>query len=213
MTAIINLIIAHSHPHFLLILQNIIRSYQGFRVVGKAGNFADLMQMATTLKSDVIVADIALPGMRGFTALQELMVALNQPGIILSWSHHHQPVINEVIAAGCAGCIIHDANPAEYLRAIKKTIKGEVFYCSQTERVIGANIQGRDAIAAIPENFNKKYDILLHCIWLGFTIKETAVATELTKETVYTYRKRLKKIFGSLSAAAIHSYLKKNGIV
>ena len=92
MIVVINLIIAHSHPHFLFMLQNIIRSYQGFRVVGKTGNYADLMQMATALKPDVIIADIELPGMKGFTALQQLMADLNQPKIILSWRYHHQPL-------------------------------------------------------------------------------------------------------------------------
>ena|SRR5664279_5694295 len=151
MIVAVNLIIAHSHPHFRFILQNIIGSYQGFRIVGKTNNYKGLMEMATDLKPDVIIADIELPGMSGFTALQELTAKLNQPKIILSWRYHHQPFINEAIAAGCAGCIIHHANPTEYHRAVKQAMKGEVFYCSHTEKVINTKTGGLETHAAVLE--------------------------------------------------------------
>jgi len=213
MTVIINLIIAHSHPHFLFMLQNIIRSYQGFRVVGKTGNYADLMQMATALNPDVIIADIELPGMSGFTALQQLVADLNQPKIILSWGYHHQPFISEAIAAGCAGCIIHDANPAEYHLAIKQAMKGEVFYCSQTERVMNGikNLPGTGNVPA--QILSETQFKIMYCIWLGYNSKGIALAMDLTKETVDTYRKALRKIVGSLSSAALYSFLKNNGLV
>lgn len=206
----INLIIAHSHPVFLVILQNILRSYQGLHIIGKATNAAGLLHAAITLNPDVIIADIALPGMKGITALQKLAISRGGAKVILSWQHSHQRVINKAIDAGCAGCIIRDANPADYHLAIKRAMKGEVFYCNQTEKVISARAKGLRTHAAALEIQGEKYSILLHCIWLGYTIKETAVATGLTIETIYTYRKRLKKIFGSLSAAALESFI-KNG--
>ena len=73
-TLIINLLIAHSHPVFMVILQNILRSYRGFQIIGKASNAADLLKAATALKPDVIIADIELPGMKDFAALQKLAI-------------------------------------------------------------------------------------------------------------------------------------------
>ena len=143
--------------------------------------------------------------------MQKLAVSCGGAKVILSWQHSHRRVVSKAIDAGCAGCIIQDANPAKYHLAIKRAMKGEVFYCDHTERVISAgSTKGLRAHGAVLENYGEKYSILLHCIWLGYNIKETAVATGLTIETVYTYRKRLKKIFGSLSAAAIESLIKKN---
>lgn len=206
----INLIIAHSHPVFLVILQNILRSYQGLHIAGKVTNAAGLLQAAAMLKPDIIIADIALPGMKGITALQKLAVSCSGAKVILSWQHSHQRVLSKAIDAGCAGCIIQEANPAGYHLAIKQAMKGEVFYCDHTERVISAGAKGLRTHATLLEIHSEKYGILLHYIWLGYNIKETAVATGLTIETVYTYRKRLKKIFGSLSAASIESLIKKN---
>jgi len=212
MNLVVNLIIAHSHPHFLFLIQNIIRSYEGFRVVGKTGHYAELIQMVATLKPDVIIADIELPGMKELAALQ-LLALVSQPKIILSWRYRHQHFINEAIAAGCSGYIIHDANPAEYHLAIKQAMKGEVFYCSQTEKVM-SDIKNLQCTTNVPSQVLSETQVkIIYCIWLGYNSKEIAIAMGLAKETVDTYRKGLRKIIGSLSAVAIYNFLKNNRIL
>ena len=210
---IINLLIAHSHPVFLVILQNILRSYQGLHIIGKATTAAGLLQAASILKPDVIIADIALPGMEDFTPLQKLAVSGSQVKVLLSWRRHQQAVINEAMSAGCAGCIIHDATPAEYYLAIKQAVKGEVFYCSHTEKVINSNKNLHNAEDTSAEILSEKHTIMLYCMWLGYNSKEIAIAMGLSKETIDTYRKRLKKIIGSPSFSALEGFMKKNGII
>jgi two-component system nitrate/nitrite response regulator NarL len=213
MLAHITLIIAHSHPHFLLILQNIIRSYPGIRIIGKANNLADLLHAASTLKPDIIIADVALSGRKGFTAFQKLATGPHQPKVILSWRYHHLPVISKAIDAGFAGCIKHDANPVDYLLAIKQAMKGEVFYCSQTEKIINAYKNRHHAGSGPDEALSDTQLIILYCIWLGYNSKEIGLALGLTKATVDTYRKELRKIIGSGSLSTIARFLEKNGII
>ena len=213
MHGIINLIIAHGHPHFLFILQNIVRSYQGFRIIGKATKLADLLNATTTLRPDVIIADIALPGMKGFTALQKLAVTCGQAKIILSLQHHHLPVISKAIDTGCAGCIMQDANPAEYSLAIKQAMEGKIFYCRQAEKVINAPKNLAGAGNAVARMLSPVQCRVLYCIWLGYNSKEIAVALQLSKDTVDTYRKALRKIVGSGSISAIERILKENEMI
>jgi DNA-binding NarL/FixJ family response regulator len=213
MHGIINLIIAHGHPHFLVILQNIIRSYQGMRVVGKASNLTDLLDVAASLKPDIIIIDIGLPGLKGLTHLQMLSLSCEQAKLIFSWQHEHFPVISLAIQAGCTGCIIQDANPQDYLIAIKQAMKGEVYYCRQTEKVINTQMKEGADSNALAEELSHTYCRLLYCISLGYNGKETALAMGLSKETVDTYRKDLRKIIGSRSIHAIVNFMKKNALL
>ena len=213
MHSIINVIIAHGHPHFLFSLQNIIRSYQGFRIIGNATNLTDLVKTTTNLKPDVIIADMALPGMKGFAALQKLAISCGEAKIILSLQYHHLPLISKAMEAGFAGFIMHDANPAEYSLAIKQAMKGEIFYCSQAEKVIDACKNAGTTGNALGVKLSKTQCTLLYCIWLHFNSKETAIAMQLSKDTVDTYRKALRKIIGSCSGFALERILKENGIV
>jgi DNA-binding NarL/FixJ family response regulator len=213
MECIHHLIIAHSHPHFLLILQNIIRSCQGIRIIGKVTNFTDLLHAAATLKPDIIIADIALPGMKGFTALQQLATGPHPAKLILSWRYIDKPVLTEAIEAQCAGYIILDAPPLDYLFALRQVIKGKVFYCIQTEKL--RNQQKNADGAIIPEEklLTEKYFLMAYCLWLGYTNKEIAIALELTKDTVETYRKVLRKMIGSGSIAALENFIIRNKIM
>ena len=209
---IINLIIAHRHPVFVVILQNLLQSYHGLHVTGKASTANSLLEAASRLKPDVIIADIALPGMEGFTALQQLTTT-SQAKIILSWNRDQEAAISEAMLAGCAGCILQEANPTEYYLAIRQAIKGEVFYCDETKRAINThkNLQpaGDDAAAML----NEKYRMILYCLWLNYKSKDMAIGVKLTKKTIDTYRKKLRKIMGSLSLSAIESLMKKNGLM
>lgn len=213
MHAIINLIIAHGHPHFLVILQNIIRSYQGFKVIGKASNLTDLLDAAASLKPDIIIIDIGLPGVKGLTHLQALSISCAQAKIIFSWQHEHFTFISEAIQAGCAGCIIQDAYPVDYFIAIKQAMKGEVYYCSQTEKVINIPIKNGAVGDVFAQELSQTYCRLLYCISLGYNSKETALAMGLSKETVDTYRKELRKIIGSRSVHAVVNFMKKNKLL
>lgn len=210
---ITNLLIAHSHQVFLGILQNILQSHQGLHIIGKATTTNDLLKTASVLKPDIIIADIALPGMKGFKTLRKLATIGHPVKIIFLWNRNHQAAISEAALAGCAGCMLQEANPTEYHLAIRQAIKGEVYYCDETKRAINTrkNLQpGGDAAAAM---LNEKYRMMLYCLWMGYRSKDMATGVKLTKETINTYRKKLRKIIGSLSLSAIESVLRDNGLI
>lgn len=174
---------------------------------------ADLLRMAREIQPGIIIMDAALPGMEGLPPLQQLALVCSQAKVILSWHRHQQPLINEASLTGYAGCIVHDAHPADYYMAIKQVIKGKVFYCTHTERVINAGKGLPNPADSTMELLNEKNSIMLYCMWLGYSSKEIAIAMNLSKETINTYRKKLKKIIGSHSFSALESLMKKNETV
>ena len=59
----ITVIIGHCHPQFRTILQNIIRSQHRLCLVAIASTAIELLQLAVSHLPDIIIADVALPGM------------------------------------------------------------------------------------------------------------------------------------------------------
>jgi two-component system response regulator NreC len=209
---IINLIIAHRHPVFVVILQNLLQSYQGLHVIGAASTADSLLEATSRLKPDVIIADIALPGMKDFTALQQLATT-SQAKIILSWNRKQQAAIRKAMLTGHAGGILQDTNPIEYYLGIQEAVKGNMYYCSETQKVIDIYKKLRGGNSTKAPMLNEKYLILIYSMWLGYKNKETAKAAMLTKKTIDTYRKNLKKEAGSLSFSAIETLMKKYGLI
>lgn len=209
----ITLIIAHHHQVFRTILQNIFQSQPGIRIIAQCATAVHLVETSIALQPQVIIADVALPGMEGLATLQKLEEGCKESKVILSWRYCDKHIINEAIAAQCAGYIVQDTPPAEYFFALKQAMKGNVFYCSQTERLRNALKKAGEAIASEEEILSEKYLMMAYCLWIGFSTKETAIATSLTESTINTYRKKLKKVLGSGSVAALESFMKKNKIM
>ncbi|KAA9037255.1 response regulator transcription factor [Ginsengibacter hankyongi] len=209
---IFNLIIAHSHPVIMAILHNVLRSYRGVQIISKITTASALLKAAIALSPDIIIADIGLAERKEFTALQKLAIRTRSFKIILLWQQQDQHKVAKAIAAGCIACIKQDASPTAIILAVKMAMKGQAFYCSQTELAMTAGNNRPGTSNNNNRMLNEKFIIVLYCSRMGWSIKEIAVAANLSKETVYTYRKRLKKMLGSLNAATIDDFMRKNGL-
>jgi DNA-binding NarL/FixJ family response regulator len=198
----LKLLIAYGDLPSSEILQNIFRAHEGFVVIGAPDNAAGLQQMITSLRPDVIVADISLPGMEGFAALQNLMARCLEAKLIISWRYRDEDMVIAALPAECAGYIVEDASPAEYIVAARQVMKGKEYLCSQTER-----------LKSPKEVHHEIFLTIAYCMWNGYNSKDMATATGLTKETISSYRSLFKKYLGSTSHVAVVNYMRKKGLI
>jgi DNA-binding NarL/FixJ family response regulator len=193
----ITVIIGHCHPEFGIILQNIIRSQRRLCLVAIASTAAELLQLAVSHVPDIIIADVALPGMNGLN-LVAYVAAIRKPAqFIFSWHYRDKLLIKPFTGLAPVSCIGRDAAPSEYIIAIKQAMLGKPYYCAQTKKIIDTAASPMDE--GLPETFGKKYRLLIYCEILGFNCKETAVGTGLKERSVRVYRTRYRKLLGSRS--------------
>lgn len=195
----ITLIIAHNHHIFPAILHNILKSCASICILAKVSSAAELLEKTKQLSPDVVLAGIGLPGMADAAAWQKFVAYCAKTKVILSWHHDDADKMPELMSASCAGYIAHDASPVEYVYAVKQAAKGKEFYCSQTQKIRGSI----NEIAAFAKSLDDKWLRMLYCIYMGYSNKETAMATMLKESTVKSYRKKLKSITEFRSVAGL----------
>ncbi len=200
----ITVIIAHCHPDFKLILQNIIRSEHRLCLVAIASTAVELLQLALSHLPDIIIADVALPGMDGLNLMGQLAATRKPAQFIFSWHHLDKLLLKPVIAIPSASYIGRDAAPTEYFIAIKEAMQGIPYYCTQTKKLINKPVESA-MDEDLPETFSEKYRVLIYCEILGYSCKETAMATGLSLQSVRIYRTRYKKLLGSRSLEVLVS--------
>ena len=89
-----------------------------FDIVGIASNAEETIQKAKTLKPDIILLDLNLPDMDGFTTTEILSVDVPSSGIILMGSHSGRDDLRKAMLAGAKDYIVKPFPSEDLFNAI-----------------------------------------------------------------------------------------------
>ena len=121
-------LIADDHP----ILAAAIGEYvaEAFQLVGTVRDGAALIEAAKTLKPDVIVADISMPGTDGLTAMKQILKHLPRVRVILLTNYGDAAVVRHALEAGASGFVLKVNTPTELVEAIRTVVDGGTYVSS-----------------------------------------------------------------------------------
>jgi DNA-binding NarL/FixJ family response regulator len=96
----------------------------GFAVVGEAGNGAQAVDLARRLLPDVVVMDLALPGLDGLAATRAIVGAGLPVRILVLTAHDGDEHVVGAVAAGAAGFLRKDVPAEDLVTAIRTVADG-----------------------------------------------------------------------------------------
>lgn len=192
-----------------------------YKVVARASNGKELIELATVYHPDIIVTDIRMPCLNGIEATREIMRL--KPGIsVLGFSFlNSKHTIIEMLQAGAIGYISKCADFDEILEALINVHNKIPYCCSATKRTLG-----KDTISTICNQGLKVKSILTDQekrvvirIAKGMTTKEIAQELTVSSRTVDAHRRnileklRLKNVTSMLAYAIKHNLINIDEIV
>jgi DNA-binding NarL/FixJ family response regulator len=118
--SVFRLLIADDHPIFREALAKLLTAEPGFHVIGQAGNGAEAVRLARNLKPDVLLLDLAMPGLHGLAALRELAAASPLVcRIVLLTAAVERAQILEALRLGARGVVLKESTPALLIKSIR----------------------------------------------------------------------------------------------
>jgi DNA-binding NarL/FixJ family response regulator len=107
-------------------LSDLIKREPGFAVCGAAPTGEEALEQLATVAADLVLVDLALPGMNGIDLIQALQVRQpDLPCLILS-GHSEVPYIRQALEVGARGYVLK-GNPPEILEAIQAVGNGGIY--------------------------------------------------------------------------------------
>ena len=179
--------------------KTLLAATKGLRFCGEATTGEEAIQKMSSLKPDLILMDVHMPGMDG-PAATKAMHELNPAVRIVAWTvSEASDDLLRMMQAGCSGYVLKDAGPQELERALLAAIRSETpvprKMIPEVLRRIGENTPlSRARTTALT---SREMQILRGAA-KGYTSKKLAHDTGLALPSVETH---LRNIFRKLGAS------------
>ena len=118
-------LLADDHAIVLEGLASLLRGE--FTLVGTVADGARLLETARQLRPDVIVTDVAMPGMGGLEALRRLKAEAIAAKVIFLTMHADAQLAAEALRAGASGFVVKHAAGKELIAAIQTVLRGGTY--------------------------------------------------------------------------------------
>ena len=124
----LRVLIADDHPMFRTGLRALLSADQETEVLGEATTGEEVVALAATLRPDVILMDIQMPGMSGIEATRQILRASPHIRILMVTMFEDDQSVFTAMRAGARGYVLKGAHPDEILRAIQAVGSGEAIF-------------------------------------------------------------------------------------
>ena len=180
--AAIRLLIVDDHPVVRDGLRGMFTGADGFEVVGEAGNGAQGVRLASSLRPDVVLMDLRMPELDGVSAIRQL-VSLGVPcRVLVLTTYDTDSDVVPAIEAGATGYLLKDAPREELFRAVRSAARGEAVLSPS----VASRLMGRVRSPAQDPLSGRELEVL-GLIARGATNREAAGKLFISEATVKSH--------------------------
>jgi DNA-binding NarL/FixJ family response regulator len=193
-----------------------LEQHPDFEVVGEASDGRVAVQMAESLRPDVILMDIGMPNLNGIQATSQIAKSNPDVGILILSMYSDEEYLLRALNAGALGYLMKESAEADLDRAVRAVAQGKCFFSPS----IQASLR-EDYISQLRrKGLTDSYDLLterekevLQLLAEGKVNKEVATALDCSVNTVATHRMHLMQKLDLHSSAEIVLYAMRKRII
>lgn len=211
----IKVVIADDHALFRTGVKTSLSSHKDIQLVAEAENGMQLLNLLRHLKPDIILLDIQMPIMDGYTTLPEIKKLYPEMKIIMLSMNNDPSIITRMMEIGANSYLTKDSDSETIYNAIRTCFEQEFFFNDLTNKALLNGLRMKKTVDAPPPeiNLSEKEITILKLMCEEKSTKEIADIVDLSPRTVEAIRDKLKTKTGVKSMAGLVMYAVKAGIV
>ena len=172
-------------------LRNIIEQKSNMHIIGEASDGREAIKISSKLMPDVIVMDVAMPGMNGVEAAKQIHKEQPDIKIIGLSMHSGKQFIQGMFKAGAFGYLLKDGDADELITAITTVVQNKRYLSKDiNQEFLSILKSGEDIVKAHLSSREKE---VLQLIAEGNSSKEIGEILFLSSKTIDVHRNNIMK--------------------
>lgn len=205
-------LLADDHPIVAEGLKSLLAAR--FDVVGVVGDGQALLEAASSLQPDVVVADIAMPLLNGIEVTARLATEQPQIKVVILTMHREEGYVRRAMEAGAAGYVLKVAAPDELLTAVDAALAGKTFVTpGLADHVVGHLPRHADRVQDPVGSLTPRQREIVQLVAEGRTAKEIGAILGISARTVESHKYELMQALGVERTAELVQFAIKHGLI
>ena len=212
----LRVMLADDHAVLRAGLKLVVEREPDMVVVAEAVDGRQAVDLAPDSGADVLVMDVAMPGLNGIEAARQILAKQPALCVVILSMHSDEAYVLRSLRAGAKGYLLKESAETDVIAAIRAVSQGKSFFSPKVARLLQEEYMQR----LQHEGKDDSYDSLtprereiLQMIAEGQANKDVANKLNLSLYTVETHRGNILQKLGLRSAAEVVLYAVRKGIV
>lgn len=207
------IILADDHQLVREGLRTLLEKELGMEVIGEAGDGEDVIKLARELLPDIVIMDVAMPGLDGIDATRQITGELPSIKVIALSMYPNKLFVMDMFEAGASGYVLKECASIELNNAINAVLANEVYL---SPKVAGIVFDGRIrrplATQSSKAGLTEREYKVLRLLASGKSTKEIAFTLKKSVQTVDMCRRQIMNKLDIHSVAELTKYAIREGL-
>jgi len=210
----IRVLIVDDHTIVRSGLRLLLEAEPGIDVVGEALDGREALELAETYLPDLILMDIAMPGMDGLEATRQIKARWPDIQVLVLTMHRSDEYFFEMLKAGASGYILKGAETSDLINAVRVVGRGEVFlYPIMAQKIVKDYLDYVKWGESSGSSLSPREKEILRLLGDGYTTNEIAEKLVVSPSTVHSHRSNLMTKLGLNSRRELIQYARQRGLI
>jgi two-component system response regulator NreC len=210
----IRVLIADDHTIFRAGVRLLLEAEPDIEVIGEALTGDEAIALANSLRPDLILMDIAMPGTNGLEATRLIKSRFPEIQVLVLTMHRSEEYFFEMLKAGASGYVLKAADTNDLISAIRSVSKGEVFlYPTMAKQLLQDYLNRlREGEIHTQSALTSREKEILRLLADGYSNGEIAKTLVLSLSTVHSHRSNIMSKLNLFSRHELIQYARQHGL-
>lgn len=211
----IRVLLADDHRMMREGLKALLEKTNRVIVVDEAEDGKSTVSLAEKRMPNVIVMDVAMPGLNGIEATRKIRKSNPNARVIALSGHADRRLVSEMLKAGASGYVLKSRASDELVHAIDEVMQGRTYLSPEvTQGVVDTYVRNTPKSGENPAfaTLTNREREVLQLLAEGRSTKEMAGELQVSVKTVETHRQNMMRKLQVFSVAELTKYAIREGV-